>query len=337
MTAGSFELGLEHDPRQHDPGAWGASLLHDAELVVAVLDAGAAASIAEVGALDGDLTRLLLRRSERGGGTVIAIDPAPHDDLQALASDRRGLELVRQTSLEALAQIPLTDAIILDGDHNYFTVSGELALIARRTEQQPSRLPLILLHDVCWPHGRRDDYYAPDRIPAEHRQPIAPEAALYPGDPGTRDGAVPYHHPARREGGPRNGVLTAAEDFVAEHRQLQLAVVPAFFGLGVIWDTTGPCAEALATLLEPWDRNPHLERLERNRVLHLANTQVQLNIVRRTEARLAEQERQLQRQRELLQRMLDSRAFWAAERFLRLRHREPAFSREAVRRALEDR
>ena len=336
MTAGSFQLGLQHDPRQHDPGAWGASLLHNAELVVAVLDACGGTSITEVGALDGDLTRLLLRFSERAGGTVIAVEPAPHDELEALARDRRGLDLVRQTSLEALGQIPLTDVIILDGDHNYYTVSRELRLIAQRAADAGRQLPLVLLHDVCWPHGRRDDYYVPERIPVEHRQPIAAQAALFPGDPGTREGAVPYHHPASREGGPRNGVLTAAEDFAAAHAQLRLAVVPAFFGLGVLWDTTGPCSQALETLLRPWDRNPQLERLERNRVLHLANTQVQLNIVRRTQARLAEQERQLQCQRELLQRMLDSRAFAAAERFLRLRHREPAFSRDAIQRALDE-
>jgi hypothetical protein len=98
-----------------------------------------------------------------------------------------------------------------------------------------------------------------------------------------------------------------------------------------------PEAGALTELLAGWDRNPHLERLEHNRVLHLAKTMLQLNAARDAERRLAEQSQRLARQRQLLERMLLSRAFWAVERVLRLRHRDPAFSREAIRRVLDDR
>ena len=34
-----------------------------------------------------------------------------------------------------------------------------------------AELPLLLFHDVCWPHGRRDDYFAPEPIPERYRQP----------------------------------------------------------------------------------------------------------------------------------------------------------------------
>jgi Methyltransferase domain len=323
------------DPTAHDRGAWGASLLYNAELVMGVLDV-AGASVTEVGALDGDLTRLLLLWAERSGGHVIAVDPSPHQDLERLAHDAPELRLIREPSLTALARAPLSDTIILDGDHNYYTVSEELRIIAERAADQRRPLPLVLLHDVGWPHGRRDDYYDPERIPAAHRQPIEPEGCLYPGEPSTRAGALPYHHPAAREGGPRNGVLTAAEDFVSGREQLHLAIVPTFFGMGLIWDTKTPEAAALTELLAGWDRNPLLARLERNRTLHLANTQLQLTAIRDAERRFAEQNRQLDCQRRLLERILESRAFWAVEQVLRLRHRDPAFSREAIRRVLSD-
>jgi hypothetical protein len=322
------------DLTTHDFGAWGASLLYNAELVMNVLDAAGGASVTEVGALDGDLTRLLLLWADRSGGRVIAVDPSPHPDLEMLARDRAQLRLIRAPSHTALAQLPLSDTIILDGDHNYYTVSEELRLVSERAAEQQRRLPLLLLHDVGWPHGRRDDYYVPEQIPAEDRQPIAPEGCLYPGDPGTRPGALPYHHPAAREGGPRNGVLTAVEDFVSARDGLHLAIVPTFFGMGLIWDKTMPEAAPLTELLADWDRNPHLERLERNRVLHLANTMLQLRDVRDAERRLAEQGPRLVRQRQLLERMLQSRAFWAVEQLLRLRHRDPGFSREEIRRVL---
>jgi hypothetical protein len=325
------------NPIAHDRGAWGASLLYNAELVMNVLDVAGGDSVTEVGALDGDLTRLLLLWANRSGGQVIAVDPSPHPDLEMLARDNAELRLIRETSHVALTHTPLSDAIILDGDHNYYTVSEELRIIAERAEQQQRRLPLLLLHDVGWPHGRRDDYYAPEQIPAEYRQPNVHEGCLYPDDPGTRPGALPFHHPAAREGGPHNGVLTAVEDFVSDRDQLHLAIVPTFFGMGLIWDRTMPAAGELTELLADWDRNPHVERLERNRVLHLANTMLQLNAVREAERRLAQQSPRLARQRQLLERMLDSRAFWAVEQVFRLRHRDPAFSREAIRRVLEGR
>ena len=129
----------------------------------------------------------------------------------------------------------MPDVVIIDGDHNYYTVSEELRLIGERAAG--SDLPLLLFHDVCWPHGRRDDYFAPELIPEEYRQPIAGNgaAASSRASRGCAPAGVPYPRSAAREGGPRNGVLTAVEDFVAGREGLRLVVVPAFFGFGVVW------------------------------------------------------------------------------------------------------
>ena len=75
----------------------------------------------------------------------------------ALATEHDGLELIRETSLRALATIELPDVVIVDGDHNYYTVSEELRLIGDRGGG--AELPLLLFHDVSWPHARRDDYF----------------------------------------------------------------------------------------------------------------------------------------------------------------------------------
>jgi hypothetical protein len=47
-------------------------------------------------------------------------------------------------------------------------------------------------------------------------------------------------------------------------------MVPAFFGLGVVWRLDAPWADAVARVIDPWDSNPILARLEANRVYHLA-------------------------------------------------------------------
>src|SRR6202011_3770653 len=110
------------------------------------------------------------------------------------------------------------DAYFLDGDHNYYTVRGELDAIARGAEKNGERAPLIFVHDVGWPWGRRDMYYAPESIPAEHRHPYSHELGVTLLDDELVDGGM--RDPGRyaiacRSGGPRNGVLTAVEDFLA--------------------------------------------------------------------------------------------------------------------------
>src|SRR5207244_1635871 len=136
----------------------------------------------------------------------------------------------------ALPELPLPDAIVIDGDHNYYTVSEELRLIGERAAD--TGLPLLLFHDVLWPHGRRDDYFDASAIPADARHPVVPEGdGIFPGEPGSGPGGLPYPRSAAQEGGPRNGVLTAIEDFAAARDGVRLAIVPAFFGFAVAWDT----------------------------------------------------------------------------------------------------
>jgi hypothetical protein len=320
-----FPLGL--NPYDNDPGAWGPSLLTNGEVILDCLEVAGPRSVTEFGAYAGDFTRLLLLWAEPREARVTAVDPAPQPELEALARQHPGLELIRERSLDSLEHLPLADAIVLDGDHNYYTVSQELARIWE-AGTRTGEFPLVLLHDVCWPHGRRDDYYDPEQIPPEYLQPMAPGGGLYPGVPGVRHGGLPYRWPAAREGGPRKGVLTALEDFLAGHPELTLAVIPSFYGLGVVWARERSYAQRLADLLEPWNRNPLLARLERNRVLHLASSQVQLRRATDAEALLA-------RHQQLLDRMLGSRAFSVAEAFLRVRQLgKPAFSKREIRRLL---
>jgi hypothetical protein len=305
-----------------------------AELMLACLDAVGARSIVEVGAFAGDLTSLLLDWAGPSGARVSAIDPSPEGDLVQLDQERADLELIRETSLDALPHVPMPDVVIIDGDHNYYTVSEELRLIGERA--RAADLPLLLFHDVCWPHGRRDDYFAPDLIPEEYRQPIAGNGdGLFPGEPGLRRGGVPYPRSAAREGGSRNGVLTAVEDFVRGRDRLRLVVVPAFFGFGAVWHLDARWAEDLAEILDPWDRNPVLERLEANRVYHIAQSHSR-------QVEIWNLQQRLSRQESVLRRLLESSAVGVAEQLSGLRARAgvgkhaAVVSKDEIRRALGD-
>jgi SAM-dependent methyltransferase len=307
-----------HEVALHnDPGRWGASLLNVREPILGSLDAAGARSVVEVGAFAGDLTRGLLDWAGRAGARVIAIDPSPAEDLETLAAERRELELLRATSFEALAEIDLPDAVIIDGDHNYFTVSEELRLIASKAPR--GGFPLLILHDVGWPHGRRDSYYVPERIPEQHRQPIVERGGLMPGDPGLIEGGLPLVWVAEREGGPRNGVLTAVDDFLATRDDLRLAIVPAFFGVGFVWSQEAPWADRVAAVLEPLASSPVIERLEANRVYHIAFGHQLYSQIMALSARVAELEAQNRELRERLDRIARSRAFAVAQRLSRIR------------------
>ena len=325
---------LDVDPYLNDPTRWATSMAHHAEVMLPCLDVVGTRSIVEVGAYAGDLTRLLVQWAAGSGARVSAIDPAPRPQLEQLAADHPELELIRETSLEALPRIELPDAVVIDGDHNYFTVSEELRLVGERAPG--SDLPLLLFHDVAWPHARRDDYFAPELIPDDYRQPLAGDGSgIFPGEPGLRPDGVPYPKSAAREGGPRNGVLTAVEDFVAGDEGLRLVVVPAFFGFGVVWHRDAAWAGDLAALLAPWDRNSVLERLEANRVHHLAESHARQIEIWKLRERQARQEA-------VLRRLLESSAFALAERLSRLRLRagvapaQAVVSKAEIRRALDD-
>ena len=95
----------------------GQSLSHMWELVSACLDAREAASVVEIGGRAGELTRELAARAVVRGGAVAAIEPSPALELEELAARRPELELIPETSLDALRRIEVPDALIVDGDH----------------------------------------------------------------------------------------------------------------------------------------------------------------------------------------------------------------------------
>jgi Methyltransferase domain len=310
-----------------DPGRWGHSMANLAEIWLPLLDAASPKTVVELGAYAGDLTQIVLEWAQNAGASVVSVDPVPQESLEKLAQENPALELIRATSHEALRSLPRADAVIVDGDHNYYTVLEELRLIEERMGD--GGLPLLLCHDVCWPHARRDSYYAPQNIPAEHRQETVEGGYVFPGEEGLKEGGLIYRWPAVREGGARNGVLTAIEDFLRDRDEFRFVIVPAFFGLGVIWQRRAPYAQALEAILAPWDRNPVLERMEANRVLHLASWQLE-------GGRAAWCGERLEPRNAILRELLESRAFALVLALSRLARRgDPPITRERIRQTLE--
>ena len=292
--------------------------------------------ICEIGSQFGGLTQRLLDYCIEEGAVAHVIDPAPAFDVEAWRK-KYGNALVfhRQLSLEVLGRIPAPDLVLIDGDHNWYTVINELSLLEGQAGREDGSLPVIALHDVGWPYGRRDMYYEPKTIPAEHRQKYEQRAIRPDSESLVDEGINEELYNAVHEGGEHNGVWTAVEDFLAKSAaRWTVETVPGFHGLGLLvpaarLEHEPSLQRAAARWRDPAALRAHIEALEADRIAgwilglqarkqadalkavaeaarrEHAATEQQLHQVKRSQSRL----------REELRVIAESRA-WRASQFL---------------------
>jgi O-antigen biosynthesis protein len=201
-----------------------------------VIRGGWRPTVVEIGVHEGGHTRLLLNACLPRLGKVIGIDPAPAPSIARVMQLHPLGNMMKLTSLQALSLLVRrgmkVNIAVVDGDHNYYTVLNELLLI----KELLSPGGTVFLHDVSWPYARRDLYYDPESIPAEARHPYA-MAGMVNGQSElvAVGGANSHLFNALHEGGPKNGVLTALEDFVNGHAdEWTFDIKPEYHGLGIL-------------------------------------------------------------------------------------------------------
>jgi hypothetical protein len=208
-------------------------------------------SICEIGVEKGCFTERLLAYCRSHQCSYTGVDVAVEPQVFPLGSGCEA-RFIKGRSLEILPSLVGQDVYLMDGDHNYYTVLNELRLIG----SDAGRHPLVLLHDVGWPCDRRDMYYQPEAIPAEHRNPSRRGVGPVPGQPelaewglGCKYGDSEFSV-AEVEGGPGNGVRTAVEDYLKESAGIgwQWLVVPGIFGLGILYKPAS-CSSAVLEFL----------------------------------------------------------------------------------------
>jgi hypothetical protein len=249
------------------------SMSEFSDIILQTLALAEARSITEIGAEFGGMSSTLASYADMHKGRLVTIDPSPKQEFLDWMARNPQIEHIAQTSLEAIGSVRNTDAWLVDGDHNWYTVYEEIKLIHEACERD-EKPPLIFFHDVCWPCGRRDTYYAPDRIPAQFRQSYTYDGGVFPGRRETFFGrgfrGMGQFAMAKQEGGPRNGVKTAIEDFIsdvnAQGRELAYAEVPGVFGLGVLFSMDAPWSDSVANFLLPYHNNQLIAKLEENRL-----------------------------------------------------------------------
>ncbi len=247
-------------------------------------------AIVEVGTDEGKNTINLVQWAQANKALVHVVDPLPKYDTGKVKS-QSGPHVMFHLglSLDVLPHIPDYQVLLLDGDHNWYTVHHELLAVEQAMGAE--RFPLTFFHDIHWPYGRRDLYYDPAAIPEERRQPHR-KAGMAPGKRELLpEGGMNAHlHNAELEGGPRNGVLTGIEDYLARGtvpgRFVQL---PGNSGLGVFAPeqvlARSPSVQSLLDALEP---NPymaaHLQSVESERIRARMERQEVIDMVQRAGA-----------------------------------------------------
>lgn len=205
-------------------------------IILPILQKINAEHVVEIGCDMGKNTRKILKYCINNGAKLSAIDPNPKFNVEEWKEQYGDVfYFYKELSLNALPLIKDYDAVLIDGDHNWYTVYNELKIIEKSYQHQ--NFPVIFLHDVSWPYGRRDLYYSPENIPEVFRQPYKKLGILPNQSSLVEKGGLNDHlYNAIYENNLKNGVLTAVEDFLKEtNLQLCFKQVEGFHGLGIIY------------------------------------------------------------------------------------------------------
>ncbi|MEL7671257.1 glycosyltransferase [Methanobacterium sp.] len=220
--------------------------------------------IIEIGSDTGINTKNILKYCIKHNAYMVAIDPFPKfdvDEFKAKYGDK--FKIYNELSLSRLPLLKGYDMVLIDGDHNWYTVYNELKIIEKSFKNR--KFPVVFLHDVGWPYARRDLYYSPENIPAVYRQPYK-KLGMYPGQTNLKEqGGLNNHlYNSIYENNPKNGILTAIEDFISESElELSFKVINAFHGLCILF----PKNDEMENLIEKVIENANLlDIIEEERV-----------------------------------------------------------------------
>ncbi|MEX0972460.1 MAG: glycosyltransferase [Solirubrobacterales bacterium] len=243
------------------------------DLIEPLIDSLLPEAILEIGADLGTTTRVLLEHGRSRGIVVHSIDPEPKFDVDELEREYpEELVFHRGLSLEVLPTLEPFDLALIDGDHNWYTVLNELLLLERRAGEEGEEPPVVVLHDIGWPYGRRDLYYDPEAIPADKRWPFE-RKAIHPDHDELVDEGINAHLANARKPAPEHsGVVGAIEDFIEQSdTEWKLFEVAGEHGLGVLapaemLEGRGKTADLLASTADSEFLRKRIDALERARI-----------------------------------------------------------------------
>lgn len=129
-------------------------------------------------------------------------------------TELKSIKTIIDYPLNALKNQKNYNAIFINDDSNWYTVFNELNII----KDTNNEFPLIFLCNNKFPNKRRDSYSNPEKIPKEFRHENSEKLPIYYKNERINVFDGFYH--ATDENTPKNGVLTAIEDFISENNDI---------------------------------------------------------------------------------------------------------------------
>lgn len=244
-----------------------------ANIIKPIFEAVKPKNIIEIGSDNGGHTKNILNYCKQHNACLHVIDPLPKYSTQELEESYKGnVILHKDLSLNSINKIDKFDMVLIDGDHNWYTVFNELKLIEKKSKEIKQNFPIVLFHDIGWPYAKRDLYYDPNTVPEKYRHEHK-KAGLIPGEKELNSDGIGINshlHNAILEGGEKNGVLTAIEDFLkVAKEELTLIKVPGFNGLGILYSTQHIKNKKFREITDlfnlPTLVKAHIEQMEKDR------------------------------------------------------------------------
>jgi len=299
-----FKIKKEISSIFHIPKYWQNSLRIDSlvnfsPMISFFLELLRPSSICEIGANRCENTIFLMESTEDVGTSIDVVDLKISRECRGIESCSR-INFFEMPSLQYLKIKNSSELYIIDGDHNYQTVSSELQIIAQNNECK-----CIILHDTGWPAAYRNFYY--DRCQLVVEEELDSNNLLSPFENNIGRGVLFTSHFSSHEGGERNGVRCAVENFLETSiRTWVVWTIPSILGLTILIDSSllskdqMRCLDIFTQYKKIWDE--FLSGLEINRLmllqaLHDAGAEWDNN-----QAYIKEQNARLQKAHDALQR-----------------------------------
>ena len=150
-------------------------------------------------------------------------------DAQFTQINTNDSECISENPIDALQKLENYDAIFIDDDSNWYTLFNELNIIAKTNKE----FPIVFICNNNFPNKRRDSYSNPNIIPDNFRQKYCKELPVYFNNEKIiiNDG---FFH-ACEENTPKNGVLTAIEDFLNENSHVGIIKINCIKEISILY------------------------------------------------------------------------------------------------------
>lgn len=154
----------------------------------------------------------------------------------------------KDDALTILPNFESFDAIFINDDPNWYTVYNELDLIKKNNPN----FPIVFVCNNKYPNKRRDSYINPNKIPEEYKNECCTDLpVIYKEGDETKQTMIKdgFCH-AIHQDTPKNGVLTAIEDFLKENFSLKSLDINPFEGITLIYESSHDANIKIESILE---------------------------------------------------------------------------------------